>query len=72
MDSLKGAKLLKADGSSVDADTALQGKVSIIHISSLTNLTITKYLMIGSDPVLFLRPLVPPMQRLHSQAEGIL
>ena len=30
MDSLKGAKLLKADGSSVDADTALQGKVLLI------------------------------------------
>ena len=27
MDSLKGAKLLKADGSSVEADNALQGKV---------------------------------------------
>ena len=28
MDSLKGAKLFKADGSAVDADTALQGKVT--------------------------------------------
>jgi len=27
MDSLKGAKLLKADGSSVEVDNALQGKV---------------------------------------------
>ena len=32
MDSLKGAKLLKADGSSVEADNALQGKVYIMKI----------------------------------------
>jgi len=29
MDSLKGAKLIKADGSSVEADSALAGKVNI-------------------------------------------
>jgi len=27
MDSLKGTKLVKADGGSVDADSALEGKV---------------------------------------------
>ena len=29
MDSLKGAKLVKSDGSSVEADSALEGKVKI-------------------------------------------
>ena len=29
MDSLKGVKLIKADGSSVEADSALEGKVML-------------------------------------------
>jgi len=35
MDSLKGAKLVKADGSSVEADAALAGKVNICYKKNL-------------------------------------
>ena len=72
MDSLKGAKLLKADGSSVDAEIALQGKVSNEDHYSLPLIMNIKYLILGSDPVLLLCPLVPPVPGLHSQAQDIL